>query len=77
MLTQGLVLMAIGMGVVFIFLILMIWIMNIMAALMKPLAKLIPEPEEKQVVKVKKVAVAEDGLEEVAVAVAAVNSFTK
>lgn len=76
MLTQGLVLMVIGMSVVFVFLILMIGAMNIMAALMKPLAKLIPEPEEKQVIKVKKVA-AGDGLEEIAVAIAAVNSFTK
>lgn len=75
MLTQGLVLMVIGMSVVFVFLVVMILAMNIMAALMKPLAKLIPEPEEKQVVKVKKVA--GDGLEEIAVAVAAVSSFTK
>ncbi len=76
MLTQGFVLMVIGMSVVFVFLILLIGAMNIMAALMKPLAKLIPEPEEKQVVKVKKAA-AGDGLEEIAVAIAAVNSFTK
>lgn len=75
MLTQGLVLMVIGMAVVFVFLVVMILAMNTMSALMKPLAKLIPEPEEKQVVKVKKVT--GDGLEEIAVAVAAVSSFTK
>jgi len=75
MLTQGLVLMVIGISVVFVFLVVMILAMSIMSALMKPLAKLIPEPEEKQVVKVKKVT--GDGLEEIAVAVAAVSSFTK
>ena len=54
MLTEGLILMVIGMSVVFVFLIVMVLAMNIMAALMKPLAKLIPEPQEKQVVKVRK-----------------------
>jgi sodium pump decarboxylase gamma subunit len=67
--------MVIGMSVVFVFLIVMVLAMNIMAALMKPLAKLIPEPQEKQVVKVRKPA--GDDLEEIAVAIAAVNSFTK
>jgi oxaloacetate decarboxylase gamma subunit len=75
MLTEGLILMVIGMSVVFVFLIVMVLAMNIMAALMKPLAKLIPEPQEKQVVKVRKPA--GDDLEEIAVAIAAVNSFTK
>lgn len=75
MMMQGLILMVIGMSVVFVFLAVMVLAMNIMAALMKPLAKLIPEPEEKQVVKVKKVA--GDDLEEIAVAIAAVNSFGK
>ncbi len=75
MMMQGLILMIIGMGVVFVFLTIMVLAMNIMAALMKPLAKLIPEPEEKQVVKVKKAA--GDDLEEIAVAIAAVNSFVK
>lgn len=75
MLTQGLILMAIGLGVVFVFLTVMVLAMNIMAALMKPLAKLIPEPQEKQVVKVKKAT--GDGLEEIAVAVAAVKYFAK
>lgn len=75
MLTEGLILMVIGISVVFVFLIVMVLAMNIMAALMKPLAKLIPEPQEKQVVKVRKPA--GDDLEEIAVAIAAVNSFTK
>ena len=75
MLAKGLILMVIGMSVVFVFLIVMVLAMNIMAALMKPLAKLIPEPQEKQVVKVRKPA--GDDLEEIAVAIAAVNSFTK
>ncbi len=75
MIAQGLVLMAIGMGVVFVFLIVMIMVMNLQAALMKPLAKLIPEPEEKQVVKVKKAPV--EDYEDIAVAIAAVHSIVK
>lgn len=75
MIAQGLVLMAIGMGMVFVFLIVMISVMNIMSILIKPLARLIPEPEEKIVVKAKK-AISEDH-EDIAVAIAAVNSFVK
>lgn len=76
MMTQGLVLMGIGMGMVFIFLIVMILVMNIEAALMKPLAKILPEPEEKVVVKAKKTIVSENH-EDVAVAIAAIRSFSK
>ncbi len=75
MIAQGLVLMAIGMGMVFIFLSIMILVMNIESALMKPLARLIPEPEEKKVVKAKKT-ISEDH-EDVAIAIAAVKSFVK
>lgn len=75
MIAQGLVLMAIGMGMVFVFLVVLIKTMDIMSALIKPLARLIPEPEEKVVVKAKKV-ISEDH-EDVAIAIAAVKSFVK
>jgi len=75
MISQGLILMAVGMGVVFIFLVIMIIMMNILAALMKPLARLIPEPEEKKEVRVKKAVV--ESNEDIAIAIAAASSFVK
>ncbi|HEX3020315.1 MAG TPA: OadG family protein [Chitinispirillaceae bacterium] len=75
MLFQGLILMVAGMGVVFVFLVIMILMMNLLAVLMKPLARIIPEPEEKKVVKAKKAPIEDH--EDIAVAIAAVNSFSK
>ena len=73
MIVQGLILMAVGMGTVFIFLMIMIGVMNLFTVLMKPLARLIPEPEEKTIVSVKKAVV--ESHEDIAIAIAAVRSF--
>jgi sodium pump decarboxylase gamma subunit len=75
MITEGLILMVVGMGVVYTFLFILIGIMNLFTILMKPLARLIPEPEEKNVVKVKKPTVTNN--EDIAVAIAAVRSAGK
>lgn len=74
MISQGLILMAVGMGVVFTFLIVMIGFMNILRILMKPLNKLIPEPEEKKAVRSKPTVVI-DNNEEIAIAIAAIKSM--
>ncbi len=75
MITEGIILMCVGMGVVYVFLFIMIGIMNLFTVLMKPLAKLIPEPEEKNVVKVKMPTVTSN--EDIAVAIAAAHSASK
>ncbi|MBN1603089.1 MAG: OadG family protein [Chitinispirillaceae bacterium] len=73
MIINGLILAVIGIGVVFTFLLIMIGTLNLFSLLMKPLARLIPEPEEKIVTKVKKAAF--ENHEDIAVAIAAVHSF--
>lgn len=75
MITEGLILAVIGMGTVFTFLLILIGIMNLFTVLMKPLARLIPEPEEKKEVSVKKAIV--ENHEDIAIALAAVRSFVK
>jgi len=75
MITDGLILMVVGMGVVYIFLYIMVGIVNLSSILMKPLARLIPEPEEKIVTNVKKAVV--ESHEDIAIAVAAVKLFAK
>ncbi len=75
MITEGLILAIIGMSVVFTFLLVLIGIMNLLATLMKPLARLIPEPEEKKEVAIKKAVV--ESHEDIAIALAAVRSFVK
>jgi Na+-transporting methylmalonyl-CoA/oxaloacetate decarboxylase gamma subunit len=67
--------MVVGMGTVYIFLFIMIGIMNLLTILMKPLARLIPEEEEKIETKVKKAVV--ESHEDIAIAFAAVRSFVK
>ena len=75
MITEGLILMVVGMAVVFVFLFIMIGVMNLFSVLMKPLATLFPEEEEKIETKVKKTVV--ESHEDIAVAVAAVRAFVK
>lgn len=75
MITQGVILMVVGMGVVYTFLFIMIGVMNLFTVLMKPLARLIPEEEEKKVVSVKKTTV--ENNEDIAIAIAAVRSVAK
>lgn len=75
MIINGLILAVIGMAVVFAFLLIMIGTVNLFSVLMKPLARLIPEPEEKIETKVKKVVF--ESHEDIAVAIAAVQSFVK
>ena len=71
---EGLRLMVIGMSTVFVFLIIMVFVMNFSAVIIKFINKYFPEKEETQKSHIKK---AIESHEDIAVAIAAVKEYTK
>ena len=72
MLKEGLILMVVGMGTVYVFLIIMIYVMMLMEKVVIYLNKIMPE---EVVEAVKKVSKSKNGNQEIAVAIAAVKAL--
>lgn len=72
MLAQGLVLMVAGMGIVFVFLALLVWVMNRAAEIVPRFNHVLPDPEPKKKTVVPKTSAHEDVM--VAIAIAAVRA---
>lgn len=74
LISEGLRLMTIGMSTVFVFLIIMVFVMNFSAVIIKFINKYLPEKEEPQKSHINK---AIESHEDIAIVIAAVKEYTK